>query len=66
MSLSKPYQLLLPYTEAMLAGLVIIEQPKRLLNLGLGGGSFLRFFNKTWPKLLVGSVDSRFEVIDLS
>jgi len=66
MSLSKPHQLLLSYTEAMLAGLVFIEQPKRLLNLGSGGGSLIRFFNKTLPKLLVDSVDSSAEVIDLS
>jgi len=66
MSLSKSHQLLLPYTKAMLAGLVFIELPKRLLNLGLGGGSFIRFFDKTLPKLLVESVDNSTEVIDLS
>jgi len=66
MLLDNPHQLQLPYTQAMLAGLVFIEQPQRLLNLGLGGGSFIRFFEKTWPALAVESVDNSADVIALS
>jgi len=66
MSLDAPHQLLLAYTQAMLAGLVFIEQPQRLLNLGLGGGSFIRFFEKTWPALAIESVDNSADVIALS
>jgi len=66
MSLDDPHQLLLPYTQAMLAGLVFVDQPQRLLNLGLGGGSFIRFFEKLWPALVVESVDSCADVITLS
>lgn len=66
MLLREPHKLLLPYTQAMLSGLVFIEQPERLLNLGLGGGSFNRFFAQALPLLEVESVDSSAEVIELS
>ena len=66
MSLDSPHQLLLAYTQAMLAGFLFVDQPQRLLNLGLGCGSFVRFFQAKLTTLQVDSVDHCEQVIGLA
>lgn len=39
-----PDALVLPYTRAMVSVLLFVNEPKRILILGLGGGSLVRFF----------------------
>lgn len=65
-SLDSPPQLLLAYTQAMLAGFLFVDQPRRLLNLGLGCGSFVRFFQEKLPALQVDSVDHCEQVIEFA
>lgn len=66
MSLDTPHQLLLSYTQAMLASFLFVDPPQRLLNLGLGCGSFDRFFKTMLPALKVDSVDHCEHVIELA
>ncbi|MEH6358767.1 MAG: hypothetical protein V7745_07240 [Pseudomonadales bacterium] len=66
MSLDHPYQLLLLYTEAMLASFLFVGSPQRVLNLGVGCGSFERFFQTKLPGLQIDSVDSCQQVIELA
>lgn len=66
MSLDSPHQLQLAYTEAMLVSFLFVDQPQRLLNLGVGCGSFERFFQTRLPGLQVDSVDNCQQVIALA
>lgn len=66
MLLDSPHQLVLIYTQAMLAGLLFVDSPQRLLNLGLGCGSFDRFFRTMLPALKVDSVDHCEQVINFA
>jgi spermidine synthase len=66
MRLDRPDELLLPYNIAMLGALLFVDTPRRLLNLGLGSGSFERFFRARMPGLSVTSVESNAAVVDLA
>jgi spermidine synthase len=63
--LDHPELPVLAYTRAMLASLLFNPNPSRLLNLGVGGGSFERFFHTKMPHLELTSVESNPVVIDL-
>jgi spermidine synthase len=62
----RPDELILPYNRAMLGALLFVQTPHKLLNLGLGCGSFERFFRARMPTLSVTSVESNATVIDLA
>lgn len=64
MRMDKPEELLLPYNVAMLGALLFAPHPQSLLNLGLGSGSFERFFRARLPHIRVTSVESSAAVID--
>ena len=57
MLVQRPAQVLLPYLQCMLTALVFNPKPSRLLNLGMGGGAFNRFFNAFVPELEIDSVE---------
>lgn len=57
MSVARPDMLLLPYPRVMLTGLMFVQTPLSLLNLGLGGGAFDRFFRHYLPEIAVTSVE---------
>ena len=63
MSLKAPTKLLMPNQIAMLFGLLLIDEVDTLLNLGMGGGSFERFFKQLYPKCSMTSVESNDDVI---
>ncbi len=65
MSLNDPHNLMLPYSRAMLLALCLAPYPDKLLNLGLGGGMFVRFFEEVAPRLKIVSVDNRREMLDI-
>ena len=50
----------------MLVSFLFVDNPQRLLNLGLGCGSFERFFQTKLPSLQVDSVDYSEQVIELA
>jgi spermidine synthase len=59
-----PDYLELEYCKAMPAGFAVVEDPKRVLMVGLGGGTLPSFFRKHYPKLKIDVVDIDPDVID--
>jgi len=56
-------QLQLPYSHMMLVGLASVEEPAKILIIGLGGGSIPAFLHKRYPKTRIDCVDIDPEVI---
>lgn len=52
-----PDHLELPYAPVMLSGLALYPEPKRVLVVGLGGGSIPSFLHKHYPKTRIDAVD---------
>ena len=52
-----PEYLALPYASVMLAGLALSEDPRRILILGLGGGTLPMFIRKHYPDATIDAVD---------
>jgi len=52
-----PDHLELPYAPVMLSGLALCPEPKRVLVVGLGGGSIPSFLHKHYPKTRVDAVE---------
>jgi spermidine synthase len=63
MLLSQPEVLVLTYTQAMLAALLFRPEPRRMLIVGLGGGSLAKFLLRHFPDSEVEAVECRREVI---
>lgn len=59
MSLADPQRLELPYTRAMLAALLFHDDPRRVLLIGLGGGSLAKFFWRHFPHCRIDAVEQR-------
>ena len=57
-----PLLLVMEYTQAMLAVLLLCKTPKRILLLGLGGGSLAKFINHHYPQTHLDIVELRAEV----
>lgn len=63
MSLETPHTLELSYTEAMMAALLLNPQPEKVLVIGLGGGSLLKFLLHHFPDCQIDVVEYRSDVI---
>src|SRR6185369_9886625 len=63
MRLSKPDRLELHYTRAMMGFLLFHPKPRKVLMIGLGGGSMARFLHKAFPRLRVTALDVSPEVV---
>jgi spermidine synthase len=63
MSLSHPHKLELTYTEAMVAALILNPNPHRILIVGLGGGSLVKFILHHYPNCQVDVVEYRADVV---
>jgi spermidine synthase len=50
----------------MLLGLLICQQPKNILVIGLGSGSFVRFFTHYYPECSIDGVECSQHIIDLA
>jgi spermidine synthase len=66
MSLTSHHQLVLSYTQAMMAGLLFVDTPRSVLNVGLGGGSIPKFLLYHYPDCNVDVVEIREKVVDLA
>ena len=62
MSLTQPDKLVLAYTKFMMAVLVLIPPPRRVLCAGLGGGSIPKFLSCHFPASLIDIVELREKV----
>jgi spermidine synthase len=63
MDLSKPNALLLTYTHAMMATLLLNPSPKRVMVIGLGGGSLVKFLLHHFPNCHIDVVEYRQDVV---
>jgi len=61
-----PDHLELPYLRAMLVAMALVEEPQRILVVGLGGGTLPRFIHKHYPKTAVDVVDIDPDVVDVA
>jgi len=66
MSLSEPHALQLTYTEAMMAALIINPNPQRILVVGLGGGSLVKFLLHHYPNCHIDVVEYRSDVVNVA
>lgn len=66
MFLHDPWRLALSYTRAMTAPLLFNPKPERILVLGLGGGSLVKFLLQHIPECHIDVVELRKEVVKLA
>lgn len=66
MALAEPERLELSYVRAMLAGLLFAPEPRRVLLLGLGGGSLAKFLLRYFPDCRVEVVEFRAAVVEVA
>ena len=61
-----PDHLELAYARVMPVGLAVVEKPKRMLIVGLGGGTVPSFLHKHYPKTTIDVVDIDPVVVDVA
>ena len=59
-----PDYLGLPYVKGALVGLALSGEPRRILVVGLGGGTLPMFLHKHYPKAAIDAVDIDPDVVD--
>ena len=63
MSLAKPHELVLSYTCYMALALLVNTTPRNILIVGIGSGSFVRFFHHHFPRCQIDAVDYSPQII---
>ncbi len=66
MRLSDPTALELSYTQAMMGCLLLNPAPRRVLVVGLGGGSLVKFLLHHFPNCHIDVVEYRRDVVDVA
>ena len=66
MFMPEPSVLVLSYAQAMTAALMFVNQPKKILVVGLGGGSLVQFLLKFYPECEIDVVELRERVISVA
>jgi len=61
-----PDHLELPYARVVLAGLAFVDNPRRVLIVGLGGGTLPSFLHKHYPQTVIDVVDIDPDVADVA
>jgi len=64
--LSRPADLVLPYTRAMMSSLLFMTSPSKVLLIGLGGGSIAKFLLHHFPHCTIVAVELRELVVKLA
>jgi spermidine synthase len=65
MRLARPHELMLRYTQEMMAALLFVPRPRRIVLLGLGGGSLAKFCRARLPGCVFTAVELNPDVIAL-
>lgn len=66
MSLQTPHTLELSYTEAMMSCLLLSPNPERILVVGLGGGSLVKFLLHHYPNCKIDVIEYRQDVVNVA
>lgn len=66
MSLLTPHTLELTYTEAMMACLIFNNAPEKILIVGLGGGSLVKFLLHHYPNCQIDVIEYRQDVVNVA
>lgn len=66
MALHAPHLLLLPYTHYMMFSLLLTRKVERVLLIGLGAGSLVRFLHHHFPTCVIDAVDNSETIIKLA
>ena len=66
MDLSRPQHLVLNYTRAMMSGLLFRPSPRKILLIGLGGGSLAKFILHHFPRCTIDAIEHRELVVKLA
>ncbi len=66
MDLAAPDHIELAYLRSMLIALLFVSTPRRILLLGLGGGTLARFFLQHFPKAQIEAVELRQAVVEVA
>ncbi|HHA18235.1 MAG TPA: spermidine synthase [Methylophaga sp.] len=66
MSITTPHTLELTYTEAMMACLLLNGNPEKVLIIGLGGGSLVKFLLHHFPECQIDVVEYREDVVKVA
>ncbi len=64
--LDKPGHLILPYARYMFASMLVKQPQQRVLVVGLGGGSMVRFLNQHFPETHVDAVEIDPEIVRIA
>ncbi|MBI2316996.1 MAG: fused MFS/spermidine synthase [Betaproteobacteria bacterium] len=64
--LGDPDHLELPYARVAMAGLALCEDPRRILVVGLGGGTLPTFLRRHYPTATIDAVDIDPKVVDVA
>lgn len=59
-----PDHIELPYARTMMAAIAVVEEPRRVLVVGLGGGTIPSFLHKHYPQTIIDVVDIDPDVVD--
>ena len=66
MNVQDPAILVLAYSKTAMCSLALVEEPKRILIIGLGGGSMPRFLRKALPEARIDAVELDPAVADVA
>lgn len=61
-----PDHIELPYARVMPVGLAVVDKPRRVLIVGLGGGTIPNFLHKHYPQMKIDVVDIDPDVIEVA
>ena len=61
-----PDHIELPYARVVPVGLALVEQPRRVLIVGLGGGTIPSFLHHHFPKMTIDVVDIDPDIVDVA
>jgi spermidine synthase len=62
----RPDELVLDYTRTTMAGLAVVPDPKRILIVGLGGGSMPKFLRHYYPQAVIDVAELDPAVVDVA
>lgn len=66
LNLAQPHVLLLPYSRTMFASYLFVPEPSRVLIVGLGGGSMVRYLERRDPALQIDAIDIDPEMLGIA